>query len=114
PTAPKQTGWQINLASQNCKGNPTAIVIWSEKDNVLQQPAGAAFRDFYRDMNGCDMSSTPVEGYTDAKSNCKMFDGCMAGSNTYFCMHEDPEYSNTYHGWPKMAGAMTWSVFDKL
>ncbi len=114
PTAPKMTGWKIDLGQQNCKGNPTAIVIWSEMDNVLAQPAGPAFRDFYRDMNECSMSSTPVDGYTDAKSNCMKFDGCIPGSDTYFCSHEDPEYGGTYHGWPLMAGAMTWSVFDKL
>ncbi len=114
PTAPKQTSWQINLGSQNCKGNPTAIVIWSPMDNVLAQPAGPDFRDFYRDMNMCDQASSPVEGWTDSMSNCEMFEGCIEGSNTYFCMHNDPEYSNTYHGWPHFAAEMTWQVFSAL
>lgn len=115
PTAPKKTSYQIDLSKQNCTGNPTAIVIYSTMDNVLNNNrAGEEFTAFYREMNGCEMSDTPVEGYTDPKSNCKMFNGCMEGSNTYHCVHQDPEYSNTYHGWPKMAGAMTWSVFDKL
>lgn len=115
PGAPKQQGgWNFDQRKSTCTGNPTAIVIWSERDSVLQQPAGAAFRDFYRDLNGCQMSDTPVEGFTDNLSNCKMFDGCMAGSDTYYCMHEDPEYSNTYHGWPKMGARMTWGVFEEL
>ncbi len=112
--AAKMTGWNIDPAAQTCKGYPTAIVIWSERDTVLAQPAGPAFRDFYRDLNQCDSTSTPVSGYTDLKSNCRVFDGCRAGSSTYFCSHEDPNYSGTYHGWPDMAAAMTWGVFSQL
>ena len=114
PNAPKMTSWKIDPAAHTCKGNPTAIVSWSEKDNVLQQPAGPAFRDFYRTLNMCQTTSTAVPGYTDALSNCKMFDGCKAGSNTYFCMHMDPNYSNTYHGWPGFIAKMSWEVFSKL
>ena len=114
PGAPKMTSWKIDPAAHTCKGNPTAIVIWSEKDNVLTQPAGPAFRDFYRTRNMCQTTSTAVQGYTDALSNCKMFDGCQAGSDTYYCMHMDPNYSNTYHGWAGFAAKMTWGVFSKL
>jgi len=108
------TSWKIDPAAHTCKGNPTAIVIWSEKDNVLTQPAGPAFRDFYRDRNMCKTTSTAVQGYTDALSNCKMFDGCKEGSDTYYCMHMDPNYSNTYHGWANFAAKMTWQVFSAL
>ena len=108
------TSWKIDPAAHSCKGNPTAIVIWSEKDNVLTQPVGPAFRDFYRDRNMCKTTSTAVMGYTDALSNCKMFDGCKEGSNTYYCMHMDPNYSNTYHGWPNFMAKMSWEVFSKL
>jgi poly(3-hydroxybutyrate) depolymerase len=114
PGAPKMTSWKIDPAAHTCKGNPTAIVIWSEKDNVLQQPAGSAFRDFYRDRNMCQMTSTAVQGYTDALSNCKLFDGCKEGSNVYYCMHSDPNYGNTYHGWAGFAAKMTWEVFSAL
>ncbi|MES1183938.1 MAG: hypothetical protein ABUL60_08985 [Myxococcales bacterium] len=114
PNAPKMTSWKIDPTAHTCKGNPTAIVSWSEKDNVLQQPAGSAFRDFYRTLNMCQNTSTAVQGYTDALSNCKMFDGCKAGSNVYYCMHSDPNYSNTYHGWPGFMAKMSWGVFSKL
>jgi polyhydroxybutyrate depolymerase len=114
PTAPKMTSWQINLGAHDCKGNPTAIVMWSEQDSVLQQPAGPAFRDFYRDMNMCDQTTTPVEGWSDEPSNCVAFDGCLEGSQTYFCSHNDPEYNGTHHGWPLFAGEMTWEIFSAL
>ena len=114
PGAPKMTSWKIDPSAHTCKGNPTVIVSWSEKDNVLQQPAGGAFRDFYRTRNMCQTTSTAVQGYTDALSNCKVFDGCMAGSNVYFCMHSDPNYSNTYHGWAGFTAKMSWEVFSKL
>jgi polyhydroxybutyrate depolymerase len=114
PGAPKMTSWKIDPAAHTCKGNPTAIVIWSEKDNVLTQPAGPAFRDFYRTRNMCQTTSAAVSGYTDALSNCKMFDGCPEGSDVYYCMHMDPNYSNTYHGWAGFAAKMTWGVFSSL
>jgi polyhydroxybutyrate depolymerase len=114
PNAPKMTSWKIDPASHTCKGNPTAIVSWSEKDNVLQQPAGSAFRDFYRTLNMCQTTSTAVQGYTDALSNCKLFDGCKEGSNVYYCMHSDPNYGNTYHGWPGFMAKMSWGVFSAL
>ena len=110
--AAKVTSW--NGAAHACQGHPTAIVIWSEMDTVLGQPAGPFFRDFYRDLNTCEVTSAAVAGYIDKMSNCKMFDGCMEGSNVYYCMHEDPNYSNTYHGWPGFAGKMTWEVFSEL
>jgi polyhydroxybutyrate depolymerase len=112
PGAPKNTSW--NNGQHQCKGHPVAIVIWSPKDNVLSQPAGQYFTDYYADMNMCGSTSTPVEGWTDALSNCKQFDDCMAGSEVYFCMHNDPEYSNTYHGWAHFAAEMTWEVFSAL
>jgi poly(3-hydroxybutyrate) depolymerase len=114
PNAPKKTSWNTDPASHTCKGNPIAIVSWSEKDSILQQPAGSAFRDFYRTLNMCQTTSTAVQGYTDALSNCKLFDGCKPGSNTYFCMHMDPNYGTTYHGWPKFIAKMSWEVFSKL
>jgi polyhydroxybutyrate depolymerase len=116
PGAPKQTGW--NNQQHQCKGNPVAVVIWSPMDNVLQQPNGEYFRDLYAENNECEDSSTPVEGFTDALSNCKLYDGCIPGGEVYFCAHSDPEYlSNgqpTYHGWPRFAAEMTWGVFSAL
>lgn len=98
--APHQRTGQLKLA----------IVSWSPKDT----PAGPESRDYYAEMNGCDGSSVPVEGFTDPLSNCAQFDGCMLGSDVYFCEHNDPEYSDTYHGWPHFAASMTWQVFSAL
>jgi poly(3-hydroxybutyrate) depolymerase len=112
PGAPKRTGW--NDMQHQCKGQPVAIVIWSPKDTELAQPTGPLFRDFYAEMNECESTSQPVEGFTDALSNCKQYDGCTDGSEVYFCEHNDPEYENTYHGWPRFAARMTWQVFSAL
>ena len=114
PGAPKGTSWQINLGAHDCKGNPTAIVIWSPMDNVLTNPVGPQFRDFYKEKNMCGSTDTPVEGYTDNKSNCKMFEDCLPGSSVYHCQHSDPTYMNSYHGWAAFAGKMTWEVFSEL
>lgn len=112
PGAPKKTSW--NNRQHQCKGHPVSIVIWSPKDTILAEPAGPLFRDYYKEMNECDDTSKPVEGYTDAMSNCKQFDGCLPGSEVYFCDHNDPEYGNTYHGWPHFAAKMTWQTFSAL
>lgn len=112
PGAPKMTSW--NNGQHQCKGHPVAIVIWSPKDNVLAQPAGEWFRDYYKDMNECGDASQAVEGFTDALSNCKKYDGCVEGGDVYFCEHNDPEYNNTYHGWPHFAAKMTWQTFSAL
>jgi hypothetical protein len=29
-------------------------------------------------------------------------------------MHQDPNYSNTYHGWPGFIAKMSWEIFSKL
>ncbi len=112
PGAPKLTAW--NNTQHECKGHPVAIVIWSPNDTVLSQPAGPTFRDYYAAMNECEETSRAVEGFTDPLSNCEQFDGCLAGSEVYFCEHNDPEYSNTYHGWPRFAASMTWQTFSAL
>lgn len=113
PAAPKKTGFHMDLSK--CKGHPTAIIMYSTMDTILNtNRAGEDFTEFYRKMNGCEMTDTPVQGYTDDKSNCKLFNGCMAGSDTYHCVHNDPNYSGTHHGWPGMAPKMTWGVFEKL
>jgi polyhydroxybutyrate depolymerase len=114
PGAPKQTSWAVDVGQHECKGNPAAIVIWSPADNVLQQPTGPDFRDFYAELNECSDMSNPVDGFTDDQSNCEQFDGCADGSPVYFCQHNDPTYSNSFHGWPAFAAEMTWGVFSEL
>jgi hypothetical protein len=56
--------------------------------------------------------TTPVDGYTDDKSNCVEYGGCDEGTPVFWCAHNDPEYSNTYHGWPHFAAKMLTALFS--
>jgi hypothetical protein len=60
-----------------------------------------------------DPMPTPVQGYTDAKSNCVMYQGCAADHPVYWCQHTDPNYSNTNHGWPGFANKFLWELLSK-
>lgn len=114
PGAPKPMGaqYELDATKRQCTGQVTAVVIHSPKDNVLQQPVGEEMRDFYRDLNHCTEMSEPVDGYTDDLSNCVMYQGCDDGVPVYWCHHNDPEYGNTYHGWPHFAAKMLWELWS--
>jgi polyhydroxybutyrate depolymerase len=114
PGAPKGTSWAIDVNQHECLGHPATIVIWSPADNVLANPTGPEFRDFYATLNECSETSMPVDGWTDDRSNCEQYEGCMEGSPVYFCQHNDPTYSNSFHGWAAFAAEMTWEVFSAL
>jgi hypothetical protein len=87
-------------------------VIHGKNDNVVGPANGPKTRDFYVALNHCGTTTQPVAGYTDTLSNCVQYQGCDAGFPVYWCLHTDPNYSNTNHGWPAFAAKMTWGVFS--
>ena len=99
---------------RQCKGEVTAVVIHGKNDNVVGPENGPKTRDFYAALNHCGKTTTPVQGYTDAKSNCVMYEGCDAGFPVYWCQHTDPNYSNTNHGWPAFANKFLYSIFSGI
>lgn len=115
-TAPCATkpvnGYPLNADSRECTGQVAAVVIHGAMDNVVGPENGPATRDFYTALNNCSSSSQPVEGYTDNLSNCVLFDGCDDGYPVYWCQHQDPEYGNTNHGWPRFAARMLYETFS--
>lgn len=118
-TAPCSTkpvnGYALDVPTKRqCKGEVTAVVIHGKNDNVVGPENGPKTRDFYAALNHCGKTTTPVEGYTDTKSNCVMYEGCDAGFPVYWCNHTDPNYSNTNHGWPAFANKFLYSLFSSL
>jgi polyhydroxybutyrate depolymerase len=116
-TAPCATkpvnGYALDVPTKRaCKGEVTAVVIHGKNDNVVMPTNGPKTRDFYAALNHCGTTTKPVDGYTDTKSNCVMYDGCDAGFPVYWCNHTDPNYSNTNHGWPAFAGKFLWQLFS--
>jgi polyhydroxybutyrate depolymerase len=96
---------------KQCVGETAIVLIHGKYDNVLGVGVGSRTRDAYAALNHCGSTTTPVTGYTDPLSNCVQYDCCDAGKPVYWCEHTDPEYANTYHGWPAFAGNMTWELF---
>jgi poly(3-hydroxybutyrate) depolymerase len=113
PCATKHVnGYDLDASVRQCTGQVTAVVIHGQNDNVVGTSNGPKMRDFYKQLNHCQDSTTPVESYTDTLSNCVKFEGCDPGYDTYWCNHTDPEYNGTNHGWPKFAAKMlveTWA-----
>jgi polyhydroxybutyrate depolymerase len=105
-------GYPLDAATRDCTGQVASVVIHSEKDTVVKFTNGPPTRDFYRTLNHCGTTTTPVQGYTDALSNCVKYEGCDAGYPVYWCQHSDPEYGNTYHGWPRFAAKFLWELWS--
>jgi hypothetical protein len=45
-------------------------------------------------------------------NGCIQYDGCKA--QTVWCSHDDPQYSNTFHGWPCFATKTMYDFFAAL
>lgn len=113
PCATKNVNnYPLDATKRKCTGQVAAVVIHGKNDNVVGPENGPKTRDFYRTLNHCADTSTPVTGYTDTKSNCVQFDGCDANYPVYWCQHTDPNYSGTNHGWPVFAPKMLWGLFS--
>jgi len=115
PCATKNVSqYPLNASSRKCTGQVAAAVIHGKNDNVVGPENGPKTRDFYVALNHCSTSMTPmpVMNYTDAKSNCVLYQGCDAGYPVYWCQHTDPEYSGTNHGWPHFAADFLWDLWS--
>lgn len=100
--------------NRTCKGQVDAVIIHGVDDSVVGPDNGPATAEFYRAKNNCSTETTPVQGYSDELSNCKEYQGCDEGFGTVFCQHNDPNYSNTSHGWPAFAAKYLWERWSQL
>jgi polyhydroxybutyrate depolymerase len=114
PCATKNVnGYPLDASTRKCTAQVSAVVIHGKNDNVVGPENGPKTRDFYVALNHCTtMSPMPVQGYTDAMSNCVLYQGCDEGYPTYWCQHTDPEYSGTNHGWPHFAADFLWELWS--
>lgn len=116
PCATKPVGQYpiTNPDSRQCKGQVDAVVIHGIDDSIVGPANGPLTAEFFRTKSNCSSQTVPVEGYTDALSNCKEYQDCDEGAGVIFCQHDDPEYGNTSHGWPKFAGDFLWKHWSSL
>ena len=83
------------------------MYIQGQHDNVRNSNGSDVVKEF-ASANGCMSAS---QAYTAAPScmssgkpvqdGCLQYDGCKVA--TVWCSHDDPQYSNTNHGWPCFA-----------
>lgn len=69
--------------------------------------------------NGCGAGTMPYSGVASCMSSgtavdpgCVSYDGCT--EPTVWCSHDDPQYSNTNHGWPCFATDAMYDFFTAL
>ena len=78
-----------------------------ERANTNQDADGRRDLAPYLASNDCDMTTVPHDqagcssGGTQVNPGCVEYQGCSAP--TIWCQHNDPQYSNTNHGWPCFA-----------
>lgn len=87
------------------------MYIQAQHDTVRNSSGSDVVQEFVK-ANGCAMTSKPhpfgptcTSSGKPVNNGCVMYDGCVA--DTVWCSHNDPQYANTFHGWPCFAtGAM--------
>ena len=83
------------------------MYIQGKMDNVRNSD-GADVVARFTSVNKCGSTTMPYSGVamcmssgTNVNPGCVSYDGCM--EPTVWCSHNDPQYSNTNHGWPCFA-----------
>jgi poly(3-hydroxybutyrate) depolymerase len=91
-------GSVIYFEADDCVATPAAWITIGEQETTADREA---FRDFFRDLAGCDATSTP--GTPDG---CGNYDGCSAETPVTFCSHP------AGHEWPSIGTDATKAFFQ--
>lgn len=89
-----------------------------ERANTNQDADGRKDLAPYLKSNGCGMDALPngqagcASGGTQVAPGCVAYRGCT--EPTVWCHHDDPQYSNTNHGWPCFANDAIDAFFSGL
>jgi polyhydroxybutyrate depolymerase len=94
------------------------MYIQGASDNVRSSNGSDVVKEFTT-ANGCMPASTPyvsvpscMSSGKSVMSGCVRYDGCSVP--TVWCSHDDPQYSNTNHGWPCFASKAMYDFFGAL
>jgi len=87
---------------------PTAVMYIQGAMDSVRNSDGADVVTRFTTANGCMASTMPYSGVASCTSSGTMVDpGCVSYQGctlpTIWCSHDDPQYSNTNHGWPCFA-----------
>jgi poly(3-hydroxybutyrate) depolymerase len=91
-------GSVIYFDEADCTSTPAAWITIGEQEYT---DGRAAFRDFFADHAGCQMTSTP-----GAPDGCVDYDGCGAGTPVTYCSHPAD------HVWPSIGTDATKAFFQ--
>lgn len=104
-------------SSRYCQNHGPIAVMYIQGQNDRERGGsnGKDVVDVHVAANGCG-SSSPFDvsgcssGGTQVNPGCVEYDGCSL--DTYWCSHNDPNYSNTNHGWPCFANDALFAFFE--
>lgn len=91
-------GSVIYFEEADCVYTPAA---WITIGTQELEPAREEFRDFFRDLAGCDATSMPTP-----PDPCVSYDGCDAATPVQYCQHPDG------HIWPSFGSEAMWGFFS--
>jgi polyhydroxybutyrate depolymerase len=93
-------GSVIYFEPADCVASPAAWITIGEQETT---PEREAYRDFFRDLAGCDATSTP-----GTPEGCVNYDGCNPETPVTFCSHP------AGHEWPSIGTDATKAFFEQF
>ena len=94
------------------------MYIQGKMDNVRNSNGSDVVARF-TSTNKCTSTTTAYSGAmtctssgTSVNPGCVSYQGCL--QPTIWCSHNDPQYSNTNHGWPCFATKAMYDFFTAL
>jgi polyhydroxybutyrate depolymerase len=97
------------MVRPECPGRSAALLIHGERDTAVSFSRGSAARDRFLAANGCSHQSSAI-----GATGCVQYAGCEPSLPVEWCVHGEPTYQNTNHGWPSFASAEIERFFGTL
>ena len=98
---------------------PIPVMYIQGKMDMVRNSNGSDVVARFTTVNGCNTTTMPdsdvatcKSGSTNVDPGCISYAGCT--EPTIWCSHNDPEYSNTNHGWPCFATKAMADFFGAL
>jgi len=93
-------GSVIYFDPADCVGKPASWITIGTQELVAGREQ---FRDFFRDLDGCDATSTAT-----TPAPCTAYDACNAATPVHYCQHPDG------HIWPAFGSQAMWDFFSQF
>lgn len=98
---------------------PVSVMYIQGATDMVRMTNGADTVARFTAANTCTMTTMPYPGVATCMSSgvsvnpgCVSYQGCS--EPTVWCSHNDPQYSNTNHGWPCFATTAMYNFFAAL